>query len=279
MAKNTNSLQNSIVNIDPLNINSFSNDDIKIFFSDQNDKILIDNADSIPHNSIIFSSNSNGNSILCKDDTKVRSFLYKKDFDWFTINSDNKITINESKLKEKVNEYINEKINSFDINEIKDINDYIVNIVNDILANYDFPSQHESSENNQQLFPISDWYDYELHKIEPVSTNPLIYNSNSGDGIYSKPVYLNPGKYNLVIYVDNSNIPQNDYYLYYYGNLYPKDLGATDPINIQLINNNSSKIIKINKTSYYEWSVNLNITNSGFYSFNIFSNNYNLLII
>lgn len=138
----------------------------------------------------------------------------------------------------------------------------------------------EPVNNTYKTFEFSkEWYDYDFNIQTSVNKNHTIYYTNSSDGIYSKPIYLKPGKYVINIYIDNTNVPNNDYYIYFYGNKYPSDLNTNDPIsfNMKLTGNYVQPILNKNQ-KFYEYTVELNLTKLGFYSFNLFANSYNIYI-
>lgn len=268
----------------PLNIESFSGNEIKIFFSDQNDNILMSNADSIPNNSIIFSSNSNGNSILCKDNINIRQFLYKIDNSWFDLDSNGKLKLNEEKLTETINSYIKANIDSIDISKINNVNEYIKNIVKEIIDEY---KENNTSLNEEKIFTSTNsFYDTDINKVEPISENPLVFYTDSGDGIYTKPAYFNKGTYKLVLYLDSSSAYSTDLYLYNYKTTYPsKYMNDGDTIEISSIVQTGNKLIakikisnKMVDRTFYEYNATIMLPNSGIYSLNIYNSAYRILV-
>lgn len=251
-----NSNTKSTIKAEIFDVNSFSNNDVKILLSNLGDTELKSNVESIPNNSIIISSNSNGNSILCKDNSKISTISYKlKDNEWFKLNNDS-LTINEAKLKN----YVETNISS----------------------------------SNVKVFPISNiWYNKDNRRIKSLYPNNIVYSTSSEDAdkntIISNPTYVLPGLYKLNLYVNNKVFDASKMIdIRYYGIEYPTSINNANYIihpDISLANSNTeyaSGVLYANKVNYYlKYSQPFSVTAPGFYSISIKHNtraNYKIYI-
>lgn len=249
-----NSNTKSTIKAETFDINSFTNDNIKILVSNLGDTELKSNSESIPNNSIIISSNANGNSILCKDNSKISTVSYKiKDNEWFKLNNDS-LTINEAKLKN----YVETNISSA----------------------------------NVKVFPISNiWYNKDNRKIKSIYPNNIVYSTTSEDSnndtIISNPTYVSPGLYKLNMFINSKSFDASKMLnIRYYGIEYPTSINNTNYIinpNISLANTNaeySFGVLRANKVNYYlKYSQSFSVTAPGFYSISLkYDKSYNYKI-
>ena len=122
------------------------------------------------------------------------------------------------------------------------------------------------------------WYDKSFNIKTSENKDHIIYSINS-DEIYSKPIYLKPGKYILTIYINTNSIPSDNYCLRFYGNKYPSNLSNESNVSFNMtLSSNTVRPISNSNEIFYEYSGELNLRRVGFYSLNIFNNQYKIYI-